>query len=451
MLEKIGNAIKNAVKKISNSIFIDKKLVDEIIKEIQRSLIEADVNVELVFQLSQKIRALALDEEIKGIEKKEQLIKLIHDQLRIIVGEKKELKLNKKTKILFLGLFGSGKTTTIAKLAFYYSKRGKKTAVLGLDTQRPAAMDQLEQMAAKANVPAFVDKKEKNPIKIYEKFKDELEKYDLVLVDTAGRSALSTELTKEIKLIEKTINPDYRILVMPADIGQAAKTQASEFQKSLSIDGVIITRMDGTAKAGGALTACAETRAPVFFIGVGERIHEIETFDPESFISRLLGMGDLNALLERVRSATTEDQQKNIEERLKQGKFTLLDLYDQLKSVNQMGSFDKLLSMVPGLSQAKIPKEVLEKQESKLEHWKNAINSMTLNEIENPEVLEKQTARIQRIAKGSGTTTSEIRELLKQYKMLNEMLKSQSGLKDGNIDKKTLEKMARKFKGKLKP
>lgn len=451
ILEKIGSVLKSGIKKISNAIFLDKKLVDEIIKDIQKALIEADVNIELVLQLSQKIKKLAYDETIKGIDKKEQLVKAIHDEvLNLLGGEKFELKLSKKSKILFLGLYGSGKTTTISKIGFYFSKRGRKVALLGLDTQRPAAMDQLEQMAQKAKIQAFIDKKEKNPIKIIKKYSKEIEDYDLVLIDTAGRDGLNKELIKEIKEIEKEIKPDHRILVMPADIGQAAKTQASEFQKALSIDGVIITRMDGTSKAGGALTACAETKAPVYFIGVGEQIQDIETFDPESFIQRLLGMGDLQGLLEKVKSAISEKQQKRMEARLKEGKFTLLDLYAQLEQVNKMGSMDKLLGMIPGVSAAKVPKGVLEKQESKMKHWKSAISSMTEEEIENPEILEKQTKRIQRIAKGSGTTTTEIRELLKQYKLIKDMMGMQGGIAEGNFDQKTLQKMAKKFKGKIK-
>ncbi len=451
VLDKLGNALKSGVKKISNAIFVDKKLIDSVVKDLQRSLIEADVNVELVFEISQKIKKIAYDESIKGIEKKEQIIKLIHDEIKnILGGEQKQLKLPKKAKIIFLGLYGSGKTTSIAKLGFYYSKRGRKVALLGLDTQRPAAMDQLKQMADKAKIPAFIDKEEKDPNKIYEKYKKDLEKYDLILIDTAGRDGLNKELIKEIKTIDKKTKSDYRILVLPADIGQTAKTQAEEFQSALNIDGVIITRMDGTAKAGGALTACAETNAPVYFIGVGEQLHEIESFDPESFINRLLGMGDLSSLLEKVQSATTEKQQQRMQQSLEQGKFTLLDLHAQLESMNQLGSMDKLLSMVPGMGSAakKVPKAQLEKQEKKMKNWKNAISSMTQEEIETPEVLEKQTSRISRIAKGSGTTTSEIRQLLKQYKMINEMMKSQSSLANGNIDKKTMQKFARKFKGK---
>jgi len=462
VLEKLGSTLKSGIKKISNAIFLDKKLINQVIKDIQKSLIEADVNIELVFALTQKIKEIAYDETIQSIDKKEQLVTLIHDEiLEILGGEQKELKLPKQASIMFLGLYGAGKTTTIAKLGFYYAKRGRKVALLGLDTQRPAAMEQLKQMADKAKLPSFLESsedKEKNKklthtkrsLAVIKKHKTELKKYDLILIDTAGRDGLNTDLIKEIETLNKTLKPTHRILVMPADVGQTAKTQAEEFQKSLSIDGVIITRMDGTSKAGGALTACAETKSPVYFIGVGEQIHEIETFNPESFIQRLLGMGDLQALIEHVKSATDETQSQRIEDRLKEGKFTLLDLYSQLEQMNKMGSMDKLIGMIPGMSAAKVPKEALKKQEQKMKNWKSAISSMTAEETENPEILEKQTSRIQRIAKGSGTTTTEIRELLKQYKMLKEMMGMQSEMTEGKIDQKMMQKMARKFKGKVK-
>ncbi|MEM4719245.1 MAG: signal recognition particle receptor subunit alpha [Candidatus Pacearchaeota archaeon] len=453
MLEKISNAITNSIKKVTNALFVDKKLIDSIIKDLQRALIESDVNVQQVLEITKKIREIAINEKIKDIDKKEQIISLIHKSLRDIVGEGKQLQLGKKTKILLLGLYGSGKTTTIAKLGFYYAKRGKKVCALGLDTQRPAAMDQLEQMCEKAKIKSFIDKKEKDPIKIYKNFQKEIEEYDLVLIDSAGRDALNKELVDEIKKIEKNLKPDYRILVISADIGQAAKKQASEFKNALSIDGVIITKMDGTAKAGGAITACAETKAPIFFIGSGEKIHDLESFDPDSFISRVLGMGDLKALLEKVQTAIDEKQQKRIEESLKEGKLTLEDFYEQIESMNKVGSFDKLLSMVPGFGQAKVPKEMLEKQEEKLKRWKYAIQSMTKEEKENPELFEKQTSRISRVAKGAGVTTTEVRELLKQYKLMNDLIKSQSsleGIQEGKLDKKTMMKIAKKFKGKIK-
>jgi signal recognition particle subunit SRP54 len=340
-------------------------------------------------------------------------------------------------------------TTTISKLALYYQKRGRKVACLGLDVHRPAATDQLEQLCNKLNIPCFIDKKEKNPIKIYKSFQDELDKYDLLLIDTAGRDALSKDLIEELEKLEKTIKPDYKILVMSADIGQSAKKQADEFKK-VGVNGVIITRMDSTAKGGGALTACHETNSPVFFIGTGEKAQDLEQFNPASFISRMLGMGDLQGLIEKVKSASSGNEDK-LKKRLDEGKFTLLDLYEQLKSMNSLGSLDKIIELIPGLGN-KVPKEMLGTQESKMKKWKNAIDSMTLEEIENPELLEKQTSRLGRIAKGSGTTTSEIRTLIKQYKMLKELVKGGdiANMEPGAMNQAQMMKLAKKFGRKMK-
>mgnify|MGYP001572747587 FL=1 len=452
MLEKLSSALKKTTDKIANAVFLDKKLVDSIIKDLQRALIEADVNIQLVLEISQKIKQTALDERISGLQKKEHLIKLLHDELLKILGEKKSISLAKKNVFMLVGLYGSGKTTTIGKLASYYSKRGHKVAALGLDVHRPAAPEQLKQICDKLNIPAFISPKEKNPEKIYKKFKKELEKYDLVLVDTAGRDALSSELIKEIKSLSELIKPTETLLVMPADIGQSAKAQAQAFKSALSISGVIITRMDSTAKAGGALTACAEVKAPILFIGTGEKSSDLETFSPESFLSRLLGMGDLQSLMEKIHSVVDKKQIEKQQTRLQEGKFTLRDLQAQLESMESLGSMDKVLSMIPGFGKAKekLPEGQLESQQEKLKKYKHCINSMTEEEIENPEILEKQTSRIQRIAKGSGCSTSDVRALLKQYKMLKEMIKTQSNLQEGNLDQKTIMKLAKKFGRKMK-
>jgi len=452
MLDKLSNTLKKVTDKVANAIFLDKNLVDSIIKELQRSLIEADVNVQLVLQLTNKIKKVALDERIKGLEKKEHLIKLLHDELISILGKKREIKIDKENIFMLVGLFGSGKTTSAIKLASYYSKRGNKVAAIGLDVHRPAAAEQLKQLGDKISIPVFIAPKEKSPEKIYRSFEKELKKYDLILVDTAGRDALDSNLIKEIKSLNKLIKPTEILLVMPADIGQAAKNQAQKFKEALDITGVIITRMDSTAKAGGALTACAEIKSPVVFIGTGEKSSDLETFDPESFLSRLLGMGDLKTLMEKIHSVVDKKQIEEQQKRLQEGKFTLKDLQTQLESMESLGSFDKLLSLIPGLGKAKekISEEQLETQQEKVKHWKHAINSMTKEEIENPELLEKQTSRIARIAKGSGTTTSDIRMLIKQYKMLKEMIKSQSSLEGGMLDQKTMMKLARKFGKKIK-
>ncbi len=451
MLEKLSSILKKTTDKIANAIFLDKDLVEGIVKDLQRALIEADVNVQLVLQISEKLRKTAYDERIKGIEKKEHLIKILHDELKSLLGQEKTLVLGKHNVFMMLGLYGAGKTTTIGKLAHYYAKRGSKVAAIGLDVHRPAASQQLEQVCKKINITSFIAPEEKSPVKIWKKFEQELKKYDLVLVDTAGRDALDKDLIKEIKEIAKLANPTETFLVMPADIGQTAKKQAQVFKEAVNITGVIITRMDSTAKAGGALTACSEVKVPVIFIGTGEKPQDLEHFDPESFLSRLLGMGDLKSLLEKIESVTNKKELEKTQKNLEEGKFTLRDLQSQLEAMESVGSMDKILSMVPGLGKAKIPEGALAGQQEKVKKWKHAINSMTPAEIENPELLEKQTSRIARIAKGSGTTTSEIRALIKQYKMLKEMITSNSKIAEsGSLDQKTMMKLAKKFGRKMR-
>jgi len=457
MFEKLGEVLRKATDKIVNAIFLDKNLVDSVIKDLQRALIEADVNILLVKELSDKIRKSALDERIKGIEKKEHIIKLLHDELAAILGEHKQLRLKKgkkeQNRIMFLGLYGAGKTTTIAKLGNYFFKRGNKVALIGLDTHRLAASEQLQQLAEKSKLPYFIDIKEKNPVKIWKKYEKEVKKYNVVLIDTAGRHTFDKSLINEIKVLEKEIRPTETILVMPADIGQAAKKQSQEFREAVDILGVIITRMDSTARGGGALTACAEVKAPVYFITTGEKINDIEEFNPKSFLSRLLGMGDLETLIEKIRSVTDETKSLKIQEKIKEGKISLEDVIEQVKSMNSLGGFEKIKSMIPGFSKVekKIPENLLENQEAKISKWEHIIKSMTPEEKENPEILEKQTSRISRISKGAGVHNSDIRSLLKQYKLLNDMIKSGGDMDmSQGLSQKQLQKLARKFGKKLR-
>ncbi len=452
MLEKLGNALKKTLDKVANAVFLDKDMVDGIVRDLQRAMLEADVNVQLVAQITKKIRQAALDERIKGVEKKEHIIKLLHDEiLALLGGEKKELTFEKgkKQRIMLLGLYGAGKTTTIGKLAFYYAKRGYKTCVVGLDVHRPAASDQLEQIAKKNNFAYFIDKKEKNALALWKKYAKEMNDYDLVFIDTAGRDVFDGELIAEIKELNQAILPTHKILVMPGDIGQAAKKQAAEFQSAVNVSGVIITRMDSSAKGGGALTACAETKAPVFFITTGEKINDIESFQPSAFISRLLDMGDLQGLIEKVQNVVDEKQQKAMQARLEEGKLTLLDVYEQIKAMQGMGPLSSITKMIPGFGSAKIPEELLGKQETKIKSWQHAIASMTLEEIENPELLEKETSRIQRVSKGSGVPTGDIRALLKQYKMIKEFTKGGFDPSAG-ISEKQMQKLAKKFGKKMR-
>ena len=443
ILEKLGGSLKATLSKIAKAMFVDDKLVNELVKEVQRALLQADVNVNLVFELSNKIKERFLKEkQIPGINPREKLIKIVYEELVKFLGEEKaEIKITKKPfKIMMVGLFGSGKTTTIGKLARYYSKRGYKVAALGLDVHRPAAPDQLEQICKQIAIPYFIDKKEKNPLKIYKEFENLYNKYDILIIDTAGRSAIDNDLIKEIKNLNQEIKPDENLLVISADIGQAAFNQAKTFHETCNVTGIIITKLDGTAKAGGSLSACAATNAKVKFIGIGEKVDDLEIFNPQGFVSRLLGMGDLEALLEKAREAITEEEAEDMQEKLQKGELSLIDLYEQMKAMRKMGPLSKVLEMVPGFGQIKMPKEMLEVQEEKLEKWKFIIDSMTKKELENPEIITQGNG-VERIARGAGVSTGEVRDLLKQYKQSKKLLKLMKG---GNP-----EKLMKKFQGKM--
>jgi len=447
VLEKLGSAFKKATDKLANAIFLDKNLVDGIVRDLQRALIEADVSIMLVKDISDTIKKAAIDERIKGIDKKEHIVKLLHDELLKILGEHKKLTLlDTQNRIMLLGLYGAGKTTTIAKLGNYYAKRGKKVALVGLDVHRPAAKIQLKQLGEQNNLNVYVDMEEDDAIVTWKNFRKELEDYDVVLIDTAGRHSLDEELIGEIEKLGKKIEPTETILVMPADVGQTAKTQAEKFKDVLDMTGVIITRMDSTAKGGGALSACAETNASVYFITTGEKVNDLEEFNPKSFLSRLLGMGDLDSLLEKIRSVTDEKSQEKMQEKLESGKLSLSDVVEQVKSMNQLGGMDKIKSMIPGFNSAKIDDNVLSAQQDKISKWEHIIKSMTEEEKENPEILKKETGRIRRVARGAGVNGSEIRSLLKQYDMLNDMMKMGAvGDMSEGMSQKQMMKMAKKF------
>ncbi len=443
VLDKLGSSLKNTLSKIAKSMFVDDKLINELIKDLQRALLQADVNVKLVFDLTNKIKEDIKKESVKGLTKKEQLINIVYEELVNFLGKeayKIEVK-EKPFKIMLVGLFGSGKTTTSGKLARYFTKRGFKVALVGLDIHRPAAMDQIEQVGAQAKVPVFINKVEKDPIKIWKQYEDEYKKYDVIIIDTAGRDALSKDLIKEIEKINKEVNANENLLVISADIGQAAQKQAQQFHDSCGITGVIATKMDGTAKAGGALSACAVTEAPIKFIGVGEKQEDLETFNPPGFVGRMLGMGDLEALLEKAKEAISEEDAEDLGKRLLKGDFTLIDLYEQMEAMSKMGPLSKITEMIPGFGQLKLPKDALKVQEGKLKLWKVAMQSMTQDELERPdEVLDGP--RIERIAKGSGVSTGTVRELIKQYRQSKKMVKMMKGKGDIN-------KLMKKFQGKM--
>lgn len=444
VLDKLGGSLKETLKKIARSVFVDEKAIDELVKDIQRALLHADVNVQLVFELSKKIKERALKEKPKGIEQKEYLIKIVYEELVNFLGEEKEeIKITKKKpfKIMMVGLLGNGKTTTIAKLANFYLKRGYKVATLGLDTHRPAAPEQLKILSEKIKVPCYISK-QKDPIKVYKEFEKEYSKYNILIIDTAGRHALDKILIKELENLNKKIKPDENILVISADIGQAAQEQAEQFHKSCGITGVIITKLDGTAKGGGALSACSATKAPVKFIGVGENINDLEEFNPRGFVGRLLGMGDLEALLEKAKEVIDEEQAQDLGKKLLKGEFNFIDLYEQMQSIKKLGPISKIIDLIPGMGNINIPKDMLDVQEEKLKRWRYMMDSMTKEELEEPEIIDRD--RIERIANGSGVPASEVRELLKQYRQSKKLMKMMKGAEKGDVNQ-----LMKKFKGKL--
>jgi len=441
VLEKLGTSLKDTLKRVAKSLFVDEKLVNELVKDLQRALLSADVDVKLVFELTSSIKKRILKDKIpESISKREYLVKVVYEELvKFLGGEKEEIKIERKKpfKIMMVGCYGTGKTTSIGKLANYYKKRGYKIATLGLDVHRPAAFDQLEQISKSLNVDCFIDRKEKDPLKIYKKF--DYKKYDILIVDTAGRDSLDQDLIKEIKNLNKEIQPDEKILVVSADVGQAAQKLAQGFKDACGVTSIIVSKLDGTAKGGGALTGASITGAKVKFIGVGEKVDDLEVFNPKGFVGRLLGMGDLEALLEKAKEAVDEDEAKDLGAKFLKGDFNLIDLYDQMKAMKKMGPLKNIMEMVPGMSKMKIPNEALQVQEGKLEKWKIAMSSMTKKELENPEIMDSE--RLNRISKGSGVPINEIRGLIKQYRQSKKLMKMMGG--------QDPEKMMKKFKGKL--
>lgn len=440
----LGEKLRNAMEKIRNSSRIDKETVKEVSKEIQRALIASDVQVEMVLKLTKKIEETAFKDLPKGVNRREFITKNTYDILAEALGGEKKLE-KIPERILLVGLYGSGKSTSCAKMAKYYSKRGKKVGLICADTFRPAAYEQLKQLSEKIEVPFFGIEKEKNASKAVKEGMKKFKEFDLVIVDSAGRSALDKELVKEIKEVNKELQPDLTLLVLGADIGQIAGKQAKAFNDSVGVNGVMLTKMDGSAKGGGALIACSITKSPVYFIGTGEKINDLEEFDATRYLSRIMGYGDLQGLLEKVKEATEEDE-VDLEELMKK-EFNLDIFYKQLKAARKMGPLNKVMEMM-GLGM-KIPKEELELGEEKLDSFKVVMDSMTKKEKLDPELLNH--SRIQRIAKGSGKKEEDVRELIKHYKRMKKMVKQMKKFSDPKqLQKKgAIDKLMKKF-GKQK-
>ncbi|MCL9815896.1 signal recognition particle protein Srp54 [Natronocalculus amylovorans] len=439
VLDDLGSSLRGTLDDLRGKSRIDKADVDEVVKQIQRSLLQADVDVGLVMGLSDSIKDRALNEEpVAGTTARDQVLKIVYEEMVGLVGDSTEIPLESQT-IMLAGLQGSGKTTTAAKIAWWFSKKGLRPAVIQTDTFRPGAYDQAKQMCERAEVDFYGDPDGNDPVEIAREGLEATADAEVHIVDTAGRHALESDLIDEIEEIDTVVDPDLSLLVLDAAIGQGAKQQAQEFEESIGVGGVIITKLDGTAKGGGALTAVNETESSIAFLGTGETVQDIERFEPNGFISRLLGMGDLKQLSERVERAMAETQAEDEDwdpEDIMKGSFTLKDMKKQMEAMNRMGPLDQVLDMIPGFGGGimdQLPDDAMDTTQDRMRQFEVIMDSMTDEEMENPQSVT--SAQIERIARGSGTEEETVRELLSQHKMMDQTLNQFKGMGDGDMQR----------------
>jgi signal recognition particle subunit SRP54 len=424
VLDNLGKSLNSALKKLFGANVIDEELVKELVKNIQRALLVADVDVNLVMAITERVQKQALDESLpRGVSRREHIVRGVWDTLAYFLGEKTvPLAINpgKPNLVMMVGIQGSGKTTTIGKLARYYQKRGIKSGVICADNFRPGAYSQLKQLAERSNVPFWGDESEKDAVKLAKKgFKEMKDRgVELILLDTSGRHREETSLIKEMRDISKSVSPQEIILVIDGTLGQQAGIQADAFRKATDIGSIIVTKLDGSAKGGGALSAVAATKAPIKFIGTGEGMDAIEPFNPTKFVGRLLGMSDIRGLIDKVKEAQIEVEEDAVK-RIMKGQFSLKDMMAQLKQLKKMGPIGKVMEML-GL-QYKLPEGIAEIQEENMKKWEVIMNSMTKEEMDEPKLIK--ASRIKRIARGSGTSQKDVRDLLKQHEQMKRMMK----------------------------
>lgn len=424
VLDNLGGSLRNALRKIASANKIDKALVDEAVREIQRALLQADVNVKLVMELSNKIKERALNEKPPaGMNPREHVINIVYQELINLVGTGADIPLQKQN-IMLVGLQGSGKTTTAAKLATYFQRKGLRAAVVCADTFRAGAYDQLKALCERQGIFFYGEKGNPDAPEVARHGLEATKRYDVRIVDTAGRHALESDLIQEMKDIHAVVQADQKLLVMDAALGQQASEQARAFNEAVQITGVIITKLDGTAKGGGALSAVAETRTSVAFIGVGETPADLERFEADRFISRLLGMGDIKTLIERAQEVQAEEEVDV--ESLMRGKFTLKDMYKQMEAMNKLGPLKQIMQMLPlGGMGVELSDKEFAATKDRLDKYRVIMDSMTEVELEDPKIIT--VSRIKRISRGSGTSPEMVRELLKSHSAMQKAIKGMRG------------------------
>lgn len=435
----LGKKLREALAKLTGKAYVDESDVKALIKDLQRVLISSDVNVKLVLSLSKKIEERALrSEKMEALTLKEHVTKIVYEELVSLMGSNHKPRLDKH-RVLMCGLYGSGKTTTCAKLAHFYKSRGLSVALIAADTDRPAAQEQLEQLAKAVGAAYYTIKGEKDPARIVA---DALKKAreDVVIADSAGRSAFDGHLVEELRAIAEVMEPDENYLVISADIGQIAGKQAGEFNSAVPLSGVIVTKMDGSGKGGGALSSVAAADTKIAFVGIGEKPADFEAFDSERFVGRLLGVPDIGALMEKIKEISKESEMKEVD--LEQ--LSIESFYEQLKAAKKLGPLGNVFSM---LGAADVPKEMVQQSEEKLRKFESMINSMTKAEKKDASLLKGSQSRVARIARGSGCSEKEVREFLSQFEKMEKMM---GMFKRNRGFRKKMEKMMKGGIGDLK-
>ncbi|KAK3736832.1 hypothetical protein EGW08_005698 [Elysia chlorotica] len=437
VLADLGRKITSALKSLSNATIINEEVLNGMLKEICAALLEADVNIRLVKQLRENVRSVIdFDEMAGGLNKRrmiqsavfKELVKLIDPGVKAWQPSK-----GRNNVIMFVGLQGSGKTTTCTKLAYYYQRKGWKTCLICADTFRAGAFDQLKQNATKARIPFYGSYTEIDPVVIaqegVEKFK--AENFEIIIVDTSGRHKQQDSLFEEMLQVEQATKPDNIIFVMDATIGQACEVQAKAFKDKVDVASVIITKLDGHAKGGGALSAVAATRSPVIFIGTGEHTDDFEPFKVQPFVSKLLGMGDIEGLIDKVNELKLDDNEE-LMKKLKHGQFTLRDMYEQFQNIMKMGPFSQIMGMIPGFSSDFMTKGSEQESMARLKKLMTIMDSMNdheLDSLEGEKLFSRCPGRATRVARGAGVSVREVNELLTQYKKFAQMVKKMGGIK----------------------